>query len=69
MTLIAIVLHGPTSAGKSSLAKALQDSSSVPAFHISLDAFVGSKERLGLLPLARAGHLRFTAASCHARSR
>jgi chloramphenicol 3-O phosphotransferase len=36
----AIVLHGPTSSGKSSLAKALQASASNPAFHISLDAFV-----------------------------
>lgn len=36
----AIVLHGPTSAGKSSLAKALQVTAPVPAFHISLDAFV-----------------------------
>ncbi|MFM0197548.1 AAA family ATPase [Paraburkholderia strydomiana] len=41
----AIVLHGPTSAGKSSLAKALQDSSDVPVFHISLDAFVEMSRR------------------------
>lgn len=41
----AIVLHGPTSAGKSSLAKALQDSSDIPAFHISLDAFVEMSRR------------------------
>jgi chloramphenicol 3-O phosphotransferase len=41
----AIVLHGPTSAGKSSLARALQDSSQIPAFHISLDAFVEMSRR------------------------
>ncbi|WP_091790535.1 chloramphenicol phosphotransferase CPT family protein [Paraburkholderia steynii] len=45
MTQIAIVLHGPTSAGKSSLAKALQDSSEIPVFHISLDAFVEMSRR------------------------
>jgi len=41
----AIVLHGPTSAGKTSLAKALQDSASVPAFHVALDAFVTMSRR------------------------
>jgi chloramphenicol 3-O phosphotransferase len=41
----AIVLHGPTSAGKSSLARALQDSASVPAFHVALDAFVTMSRR------------------------
>ena len=41
----AIVLHGPTSAGKSSLARALQDSSETPVFHISLDAFVEMSRR------------------------
>lgn len=41
----AIVLHGPTSAGKSSLAQALQDSASVPAFHVALDAFVTMSRR------------------------
>jgi chloramphenicol 3-O phosphotransferase len=45
MTPTAIVLHGPTSAGKSSLAKALQASASAPAFHISLDAFVTMSNR------------------------
>ncbi|HHT8885800.1 TPA: phosphotransferase-like protein, partial [Burkholderia cenocepacia] len=45
MTQIAIVLHGPTSAGKSSLAKALQNSSEAPMFHISLDAFVEMSRR------------------------
>lgn len=40
-----IVLHGPTSAGKSSLARALQDSASVPAFHVTLDAFVTMSRR------------------------
>ncbi|WGY72978.1 AAA family ATPase [Burkholderia cepacia] len=45
MKPIAIVLHGPTSAGKSSLARALQDSSDVPMFHISLDAFVEMSRR------------------------
>ena len=33
----AIVLHGPTSGGKTTLAKALQATSPVPAFHVSLD--------------------------------
>lgn len=37
---IAIVLHGTTSAGKSSLAKALQSNSATPVFHIAMDAFV-----------------------------
>ncbi|WP_106279715.1 AAA family ATPase [Paraburkholderia sp. BL25I1N1] len=41
----AIVLHGPTSAGKSSLARALQDSSETPVFHITLDAFVEMSRR------------------------
>ena len=45
MKPIAIVLHGPTSAGKSSLAKALQDGSDVPVFHITLDAFVEMSRR------------------------
>jgi chloramphenicol 3-O phosphotransferase len=41
----AIVLHGPTSAGKTTLAKALQATSPLPAFHISLDAFVTMSNR------------------------
>jgi chloramphenicol 3-O phosphotransferase len=41
----AIVLHGPTSSGKSSLAKALQANTDIPAFHISLDAFVTMANR------------------------
>ncbi|WP_080423452.1 chloramphenicol phosphotransferase CPT family protein [Burkholderia ubonensis] len=45
MKPIAVVLHGPTSAGKSSLATALQDSSDVPTFHISMDAFVEMSRR------------------------
>lgn len=45
MTPTAIVLHGPTSAGKSSIAKALQATASLPAFHISLDAFVTMSNR------------------------
>ncbi|KWB62279.1 phosphotransferase-like protein [Burkholderia ubonensis] len=39
MAPIAIVLHGSTSAGKTSLAKIWQDSSEVPVFHITLNAF------------------------------
>jgi chloramphenicol 3-O phosphotransferase len=45
MAPTAIVLHGPTSAGKSSLAKALQDGSDVPVFHVTLDAFVEMSRR------------------------
>ena len=45
MTPVAIVLHGPTSAGKSSLARALQDTAAVPAFHVGLDAFVTMSRR------------------------
>ena len=41
----AIILHGPTSAGKSTLAYALQDSAAVPAFHVALDAFVTMSRR------------------------
>jgi chloramphenicol 3-O phosphotransferase len=41
----AIVLHGPSSSGKSSLAEALQAASPNPAFHISLDAFVTMTRR------------------------
>lgn len=41
----AIVLHGPTSGGKTTLAKALQATSPVPAFHVSLDAFVAMSNR------------------------
>ncbi|HYD59408.1 MAG TPA: AAA family ATPase [Noviherbaspirillum sp.] len=40
-----IILHGPTSSGKTSLAKALQANALVPAFHISLDAFVTMSRR------------------------
>lgn len=45
MAPTAIVLHGTTSAGKSSIAKALQATAPVPAFHISLDAFVTMSNR------------------------
>jgi chloramphenicol 3-O phosphotransferase len=45
MQPIAIVLHGPTSGGKTTLAKALQATSPVPAFHIALDAFVTMSNR------------------------
>lgn len=45
MEPVVIVLHGPTSAGKSSLARALQDTASVPAFHVALDAFVPMSRR------------------------
>jgi chloramphenicol 3-O phosphotransferase len=41
----AIVLHGPTSSGKTSLAKELQKTAPVPAFHVSLDAFVTMSNR------------------------
>ena len=41
----AILLHGPTSAGKTSLAQALQESAVVPAFHVTLDAFVEMSRR------------------------
>jgi chloramphenicol 3-O phosphotransferase len=41
----AIVLHGPTSAGKTSIAKALQANAPVPAFHVSIDAFVTMSNR------------------------
>lgn len=45
MNPAAIVLHGPTCAGKSSLAEALQDGAPVPAFHVALDAFVTMSRR------------------------
>lgn len=45
MAPTAIVLHGTTSAGKSSIAKALQATAPVPAFHITLDAFVTMSNR------------------------
>lgn len=45
MTPTAIVLHGTTSAGKSSLAKALQDNAEAPVFHVSMDAFVQMSRR------------------------
>jgi chloramphenicol 3-O phosphotransferase len=41
----AIVLHGPTSAGKSTIAKALQATAPLPAFRVSLDAFVTMSNR------------------------
>ena len=41
----AIVLHGPTSSGKTSLARALQASAPLPAFHVPLDAFVTMSNR------------------------
>ena len=40
-----IVLHGPTSAGTSTIAKALQATAPAPAFHVSLDAFVTMSNR------------------------
>jgi chloramphenicol 3-O phosphotransferase len=40
MTAPAFILHGTSSAGKSSIAKALQRNSSSAVFHIELDAFV-----------------------------
>jgi len=45
MSPTAIILHGTTSAGKSSLAKALQACSPTPVFHISMDAFVEMSRR------------------------
>ncbi|HDR9765705.1 TPA: hypothetical protein QDC27_000931 [Burkholderia cepacia ATCC 25416] len=45
MKPVAVVLHGPTSAGKSSLARALQQGADVPTFHVSLDAFVEMSRR------------------------
>ena len=45
MRPFAIVLHGPTSAGKSSIATALQDCAPVPAFHVTLDAFTTMSRR------------------------
>jgi chloramphenicol 3-O phosphotransferase len=44
----AIVLHGPTSSGKTSLARALQANADTPAFHISLDAFVTMANRVDM---------------------
>ena len=44
----AIVLHGPTSAGKTTIAKALQANARQPAFHVSLDAFVTMSNRRDL---------------------
>jgi len=41
----AIVLHGPTSSGKTSLAKALQKIAPSPAFHVALDSFVTMSRR------------------------
>ena len=40
-----IVLHGSTSAGKSTLARALQDGALAPAFHVTLDAVVTMSRR------------------------
>lgn len=45
MKPFAIVLHGPTSAGKSTIATALQDCAPAPAFHVTLDAFVTMSRR------------------------
>jgi chloramphenicol 3-O phosphotransferase len=45
MNRAVIVLHGPTSSGKSSLARALQDIAQVPAFHVTLDAFATMSRR------------------------
>ena len=39
MPPIAIVLHGTTSAGKTSIARALQESATTPTFHVPMDAF------------------------------
>lgn len=57
----AIVLHGPTSSGKTTLAKALQATSPVPAFHVSLDAFVTMSNRRDM----RSDEERATAYKLH----
>jgi chloramphenicol 3-O phosphotransferase len=45
MSPTAIVLHGTTSAGKSSIAKALQANASMPVFHVAMDAFACMSNR------------------------
>jgi chloramphenicol 3-O phosphotransferase len=45
MSAIAIVLHGTTSAGKSSVARALQANAPTPVFHIAMDAFACMSNR------------------------
>lgn len=68
MAPTAIVLHGTTSAGKSSIAKALQATAPVPAFHISLDAFVTMSNRRDMRSDAeRAQAYRFIAKTCARR--
>ena len=52
----AIVLHGTTSSGKSSLAKALQDNADVPTFHVSLDAFVEMSRRRDMRSVDELNH-------------
>jgi chloramphenicol 3-O phosphotransferase len=49
-----IVLHGPTSGGKTTLAKALHATSTVPAFHVALDAFVTMSNRRDMRSAERA---------------
>ncbi len=51
----AIVLHGPTSAGKTSIAKALQTTAAVPAFYVSLDAFVTMSNRRDMRSIEEQG--------------
>ena len=55
MAPTAIILHGTTSSGKSSIAKALQATAPVPAFHISLDAFVTMSNRRDMRSDAERG--------------
>ena len=45
---VAIVLHGTTSAGKTSIAKALQANSPTPVFHVAMDAFACMSNRLDM---------------------
>lgn len=45
MSPTAIVLHGTTSSGKSSIARALQANSLTPVFHIAMDAFACMSNR------------------------
>ncbi|WP_136439553.1 chloramphenicol phosphotransferase CPT family protein [Pacificoceanicola onchidii] len=44
-----IILHGPSSSGKSTLARAIREAAEVPLWHVSIDHLRGS----GALPAAR----------------
>jgi ABC-type transport system involved in cytochrome bd biosynthesis fused ATPase/permease subunit len=68
MKIPVIILHGPTSAGNSSIARALLDSAQLPTSDVTLDAFTElnvTSEAIWLQSLNSAERARFLASLSH----